>query len=206
MSRQPLRDDIIMTKSNLETLTDRQFEMVKLESAQAQEREALDRQHQFESRKEYSRMVFEAFLLYERNLKDYGQMALRSVFLLNGASILGLLTFIGAAVGKSVGSTTISPAMFVGAFSFFAVGLVLSAVAMTSAYFNYSGHRSITSDFGALANNMIRGGEKWPWGNTPARTRLVAWSYRTAVATGVLSLAMFSIGCWRVAAAFGRLP
>lgn len=64
----------------------------------------------FEARKEYARQVLEYVSLHQRHLKDYGQMCLRTVFLLNGESIIVLLGFIGTSAGRSVGQTVIAPA------------------------------------------------------------------------------------------------
>jgi hypothetical protein len=174
---------------------DRQFELQKLEIEhrfqaakhqmdQALEKEKLDRQHQFDARKEYARQVLEIRQQFDRHLKDYGQTALRSVFLLNGAAILALLTFIGSSIGKSVEGIAISPALFVPAFVKYSVGLLLTAIAMICAYFNYAGLHAGYADPGALANNMTTPQPIWPGNFSPKNNRLVNWSRWLAIVLG----------------------
>lgn len=156
------------------------FQAAKLEQEQALEKQKIDRQHAFDARKEYARHVLEYSLQFERHLKEYGQLALRSVFLLNGGAILALLTFIGSSIGKSVGTTHVTPSLFMGAFLYYGAGLVMCVVSITCAYINYTGHHQSRADPGALANNMITAQANWPGNFTTANNRLVNWSWKLA--------------------------
>jgi hypothetical protein len=181
------------------------FQAAKLADEHALEREKLDRQHKFEARKEYARQILEYSLQHDRHLKDYGQMGLRSVFLLNGAAIIALLTFIGSAAGKLIGKLTITPALFVPAFSFFAVGRFCATVAITFSYFNYMGHKHTNADPGWLTNNIIAGQEQWPAKYSLGTSRFINWTWRLALITGVGGLMSFGLGCYKVACVFQSL-
>lgn len=185
---------------------EQRFELAKIEIEHSFARQVSDRQHHFESRKEYARQVLEYSLQYERHLKDYGQMALRSLFLLNGGAMVALLAFLGSSVGKSVGATQISPSQFVWPFSYFAGALVAVTLSMTFAYFNYVGHHGVRADPGALANNMIAMQDKWPGNFTDGYIRLTNWSFRCAFFFGVVALGLFITGCILVAKVFASFP
>jgi hypothetical protein len=178
------------------------FQAAKLADEQTFEREKIDRTHKHEAGKEYARQILEYTLQHDRHLKDYGQMALRSVFLLNGGAIIALLTFIGSASGKTIGASVIAPALFVVAFSFFSAGLVCAVISITSAYLNYMGHKHVNADPGWLANNIIAQQEKWPGNHSVSNSRFINWTWHVALFTGIVSLTMFGIGCYKVAAVF----
>jgi hypothetical protein len=181
------------------------FQSAKFDREQALEKEKLDREHLFESRKEYARQVLEYALQFDRHLKEYGQLALRSIFLLNGGAVLALLTFIGSSIGKSVGSTSVLPSMFVSAFVLYCAGLVACAISMTFAYLNYMGHHNSRADPGALANNMIAQREKWPGNFSVGNIRLISWSWKLAFLFGLTALVLFAAGCIKVAYVFQAL-
>ena len=210
---------IVATRQRLignRTMNDREFELHKLElEHQIQsrkqlvdhswEKEKLDRQHMFEARKEYSREVTEYALQFDRHLKDYGQMALRTCILLNGGAIIALLTFIGSVVGKTVGKTEIAPALFVLPFSMFVAGLVCTVCSMTLAYLNYMTHHESRAEPGSLANNMISPQANWPGNFTPSNAIKVRWSWLLALAFGIGSIIFFGAGCYKVALVFSSL-
>ncbi len=181
------------------------FQAAKLDKEQALQKEIIDKQRVFEAGKEYARQVSAAVLQYDAHLKEYGQLALRSVFLLNGGAILALLTLIGSSIGKSVGTTPILPSAFVSAFLFFAAGLLSCVGSMTFAYLNYTGHRSVGAGPGDLANNMIAQQPKWPGNYQSGKLRLISWSWKIALVLGISSLALFCGGCLEVAAVFSKL-
>ena len=181
------------------------FQAAKLADEQTFEREKIDRAHKHEARKEYARQILEYALQHDRHLKDYGQMALRSVFLLNGGAIIAILAFIGSASGKRIGASVITPTLFVVAFSFFAAGLVCAIISITSAYLNYMGHKHTNADPGWLANNIIAQQGKWPGNHSIGNSRFINWTWRVALLAGITSLSMFGIGCYKVAAVFDVL-
>jgi hypothetical protein len=72
--------------------------------------------------------------------KDYGQIFVRTIFLLNGGAILALLTFIGSMYGKSDLNVLVAISLgkkLVPAFYCFAGGLVSAALVAAIAYFNW---------------------------------------------------------------------
>ena len=178
------------------------FQSAKYDLEQALEKEKLDRQHLFEARKEYARQVLEYSLQYERHLKEYGQLALRSIFLLNGGAILALLTFIGSSIGKTTGQTAVTPSLFVSAFVFYCLALIACILSMTLAYLNYMGHHHFYADPGALANNMMAQQKTWPGNFSVGNSRLVSWSWKSALFLGVAALILFAVGCFQVARVF----
>ena len=182
-----------------------EFEAAKLGDEHAFEREKVDRQTKLQAGTEYARQILEYALQHDRHLKDYGQMALRSVFLLNGGAIIALLTFSGSVTGKQVSDITIKPASFVVAFSCFAVGLVCAVLAMTFAYLNYMGHKHTTADPGALANNMIAQKDTWPSNLSVGNSRFVNWTWRCALIVGIAAIVFFGLGCFQVGLVFHSL-
>jgi hypothetical protein len=181
------------------------FQAKKQELDRALEREKLERQQGFEARKEYSRQVLEYVLSHQRNLKEYGQMCLRSLFLMNGAAVIGLLSFMGTASGKPIGTVIVTPSMFVPAFWKFGLGLVATLFSMLFAYYNYIYHDAIQAGPGELANNMVKPTDKWPGNYTKSNTRRVSWTQALAVLFGIIALVLFLWGCEQAARSFGRL-
>ena len=181
------------------------FQAAKFDREQALEKEKLDRQHAFDARGEYARQVLEYSLQFERHLKEYGQFALRSIFLLNGGAILALLTFIGSSIGKSSGPAQVTPSLFVCAFLLYGAGLVACTISITCAYINYMGHHNSRADPGALANNMVAAQPTWPGNFTSFNNRLVSWSWKVAFFFGVAALIFFTVGCVEVARIFAAL-
>jgi hypothetical protein len=144
-------------------------------------------------------------LQHDRHLKDYGQMALRSVFLLNGGAIIAILTFIGATAGKTVANTVVVPASFIPAFMCYAVGLLCATISMTFAYLNYLGHKNSRADPGALANNMMKLQKVWPANISVSNTRLIDWTWYFALISGVGAIILFGFGCYEMVRVFEAL-
>lgn len=195
---------------------DQEFELHKLELQQNfeakktidqinLEKEKLDRSQAFEARKEYARQTHDYSLQYEKHLKEYGQLTLRTIFLLNGGAILALLTFIGGTIGKSTGTTTLAPALFVAPFGKYVAGLVCTVISMLLAYVNYSFHHERTAQPGDLANNMLRPQESWPGNHSKGNSYGTNASWIFALIFGAGAVAFFAWGCWQVASVFGGL-
>jgi hypothetical protein len=192
---------------------DKDFELLKLQiehDFQARQNDAdraleLDKiiqQLTFDAGKEYARQTLEYALQHDRHLKDYGQMALRSAFLLNGGAIISILTFIGATAGKTVANKAIVPALFVPSFASYAVGLIGATISMTFAYLNYLGHKNSKADPGDLANNMMKMKKAWPANNSVSNSRLIDWSWYLAMIFGVSSIILFGAGCYEIVRVF----
>ncbi|PVE26444.1 hypothetical protein DC522_01385 [Microvirga sp. KLBC 81] len=163
------------------------------------EREKLERAKILEASKEYARQVHDYSMQYEKHLKEYGQLALRTIFLLNGGAIVALLTFIGGTLGKSSGAITLAPALFVPAFTKYALGLICTALSMLFAYVNYMFHHRTTAGPGDLANNMMKLQEQWPGNYTNANSRGTGISFWLALLLGSGALGFFAWGCFQVA-------
>lgn len=181
------------------------FQAAKLADELTFEREKIDRQTKLQAGNEYARQILEYALQHDRHLKDYGQMALRSVFLLNGGAIIALLTFIGSVTGKQVSGITIKPASFVFAFSCFAAGLICAVLSMTFSYLNYMGHKHTIADPGSLANNMIAQQGAWPSRLTVGTSRFVNWTWKLALLVGIAAIILFALGCIQVGLVFQSL-
>lgn len=183
--------------------SNRALELRKIEIEQAFSRQERQHQHGLEGRKEYARQHLALAQQYEQHLKEYGQMALRSIFLLNGGATLALLTFIGSVIQKT--NYSVSPSAFVPSFRWFVGGLIATVVSMTFAYLNYSLHKSWTADPFALANNIIKQEEEWPHNIKRWKNITTTWTFRLAFIFGVLGLAAFLYGCLDVADVFGHM-
>jgi hypothetical protein len=164
----------------------------------------LDQSHGFEARKEYARQVHDYTLQYEKHLKEWGQTALRTIFLLNGGAIIALLTFIGGTIGKSTGTTSVFPALFVPAFHKYVFGLGCTALSMVCAYINYSYHQTTASP-GDLVSFMVRPQEKWPGNSTTWNRFGMRGSWMLALVCGTGALGFFMWGCFEVAGVFERM-
>jgi hypothetical protein len=105
-----------------------EFQAIQNVADRTLELEKTIQQQTFDAGKEYARQTLEYALQHDRHLKDYGQMALRSVFLLNGGAIIAILTFIGTTAGKTVANIVVVPASFIPAFTCYAVGLLCATI------------------------------------------------------------------------------
>lgn len=181
------------------------FEARKHDGNQALERQKLDRQHGFEARKEYARQGLEYVLAFQNHLKEYAQLALRSIFLMNGVALVGLLSFIGTSAGKNIGQLTVFPALFVPAFWKFALGLISTVLSMFFAYLNYMFHQSVEARPGDLANNMITPQPIWPINFSDSSERRINATHFLGVTFGLLGGLLFILGCHDVADVFLRL-
>lgn len=139
-------------------------------------------------------------------VKEYGLQTVRYLFILNGASVLALLSLIGAIIAKSDEKTLLIAISFSHAlrpaFILFGIGLVFAGLLAASTYRNWL----------AIADNhqnpkqildLINVGKTDPLPDN--NVRLANWMARAGYVCGLLSLIAFICGAWVVAEAFGIL-
>lgn len=165
----------------------------------------VERKEYLEGRLEYAKQIHAERLQFERNFKDYGQLALRTMFLLNAGSLVFLLAFIGSTLGKSVGNLALTPAMFKLSFIYFVGGVVSVACALIFAYWNYHTQFWMLAQAPQLANNIMQGTKEWPRAYTKWKHRIVDATWLLSTIAGIASGALFLIGCWEVLSVFESL-
>jgi hypothetical protein len=150
--------------------------------------------------------VHEERIEAKKAAKEYGQAYLKSVFILNGGSILALLTFIGAVFGKG-DATVIMVAISLSkalhpAFLSFIFGLMFAAATSAISYLNWNWvYRSYmqADDFNLYMRSL-------PSEPSPESTnRNITLSYWSAIVFGLSSLICFAIGSLFVIEAFSVL-
>lgn len=181
------------------------FEIRKQLNEFAFERERFDRQTKIVAAKEYAREIVELKSQYDRHLKEYGQLAMRTIFLLNGGAIIALLTLMGSVIGRGNETIEVYPALFVPAFAKFGIGLVATVGTMVAAYTNYLGHHDSSANPADLANNIIHLQANWPGNFTNLRGKTITWGFRLAFVFGLISVLFFGWGCLNVAQVFREM-
>lgn len=181
------------------------FQAKVLELEHKFEREKIAREEHFKARQEYAKQMHEDRLQFEKHFKEYGQLALRSLFLLNGGALVALLAFIGTSLGKNVEGVIVTPAMFIPAFWKFTVGLLLIAIAMGVSYANYQLQFYVIAHPANLVNNMIQPTERWPGNNNAQRSQLANVTWIGAILTAILAGALFLWACTDIVNAFAAM-
>ncbi len=152
-----------------------------------------------EAAAEYARMALAHQLQSQQFMKDYGQMAIRSLFLLNGGALVSLITLMG-----SISSYTFKfpkelvPTSLMAGFPWFLFGLFFAVVMMFMAYLNYGEIARSKSNLGALANAIIKLKDVWPHNSTDGGGFRILWTYRGAIVAGLASLLCFFAGCLKI--------
>jgi hypothetical protein len=129
-----------------------------------------------------------------------GEVAIRTVMLINGGAAVSVLAFIGALVRED-GLTVKQVAGVSGSLLWFGGGVAAAALALALSYFtNFCYGRSETSKIFTFDHPYICDGENTRWWH--------CWGYAFhlgAIAWGVLSLAAFVVGMVEVYRAIARL-
>ena len=165
----------------------------------------LEREIRKEAAIEYAKMVQGQYLQARQFAKDYGQMAIRSVFLLNGGALVSLIAFMGSiSKGGEIGHVSFQPSDFINGFIAFVIGLIFAMLTMILAFINFGYHSQISADNGSLANAIIRLDEKWPHDGTDEKAARIDWTYNISIGVGLLSMIAFMVGCIFTGHAFGK--
>jgi hypothetical protein len=133
--------------------------------------------------------------------KEYGQIVVKTVFLLNGGAIIALLTFISSMYGKSDLNILVAISLgkkLVPAFYLFAIGLVSAALVAAIGFFNW-GWAALSHPDPAEVYNFVH---HTPIEDRPEIHVKVGRSYQAAVGFAVVSLSCFIIGAFLVTSAF----
>jgi hypothetical protein len=175
------------------TAADKKFEWEMLTRKIEHEREIHDRETRRLAALEYARMVATQDDRHIQYAKEYGFLAIRSLFLLNGGALVSLVAFAGNSVGKQnmVTGLGISLALFV-------FGLIFAVVAMALSFWNFTRASETNANFGALANAIIQL-NNWPSAVDADVAKDMRNSYNWAVGNCFLSLICFAFGCALVA-------
>jgi hypothetical protein len=185
---------------------DQVFELQKLAAEQAFERERIQREERYNARHEFARQIHAERLQFERNFKEYGQLTLRSVFVLNAGSVVVLLAFIGSMLGRSSPiSYHIAPALFAPAFARFACGLCLVVIASAVAYCNYQAQYWVLAQPVTLANNMMAENKEWPRAFSKTRLYFINATWVVSMACAIASVGCFVWGSYSVLGVFKGL-
>jgi hypothetical protein len=138
-------------------------------------------------------------------LKHYGSSTIRTLFLLNGASIIASLSLIGSLFTKGETSLTLVAVSLTHALKpaliCFVIGLILATVVSGLAYLNFS---AVAQSYWTPEHLFQFLHAKQP-DPAPDSPRLIKGTARLAVALSVTSLAAFCVGAWVVADAFSTL-
>jgi hypothetical protein len=158
-----------------------------------------EREFRKEAATEYARMVSAHQLQSQQFMKDYGQMAVRSLFLLNGGALVSLITFMGSSSQFTFSyPDELVPTNLVQGFPWFLFGLIFAVVMMFMAFVNFGEIADSYADFGSLSNAIVELKEAWPHDFSDGKSNLIRWTYRGAVTAGVLSLLSFFAGCLKI--------
>lgn len=158
-----------------------------------------EREFRKEAATEYARMVSAHQLQAQQFMKDYGQMAVRSLFLLNGGAIVSLITFMGSTSQFTFDyPVELVPTNLVQGFPWFLFGLFFAVLMMFMAYVNFRKIAECHADFGSLSNAIIELKEAWPHDSSDDKSKFIHWTYLSAVVAGVCSLLSFLAGCLKI--------
>ena len=153
---------------------------------------------------EFARMKAAEDQQHKNFMKDYGYLAVRSVFLLHGGALVSLIAFMGSIADGSVGGAAFQPADFMLGFSAFVAGLFFVMLTMIFAYLNYQVFSSTVADPGALANAIIELKGMWPHVSASETEKNIMNTYNAAWGTGIVSMICFLVGCGLTMAAFSK--
>lgn len=150
---------------------------------------------------EYARISQEHTMLAAAGMKEMAQQVLRSIFIMNGGGIVAMMTFLAAFA--EAGIAGFEPALFVGPLWFFAGGLLLSPVAMFSAYLNFQQNYLARIDLGTTIAALLAGEAKLAeLPEARVVTRGIRWSMIVAIGACLISMACFLCGCLRIGLIF----
>ncbi|MEE1612083.1 cell envelope integrity protein TolA [Microvirga sp. CF3016] len=200
-----------MSKENSQREAEQQRRIVDLFTAKTPEEDVKIREERRRQYTEQQKLAHETFAkqIHDERVgakeasKEYGQSYVRVTFLLNGGSILALMTFIGAIFGKGdVNAMLVAISLakhLYPAFLCFILGLVCSAVTSAISYLNwswiYESHMQ-AGDLYLLMNSL-------PWDPAPINTdRNITLSFWAALATAIGALVCFIAGALFVVRAF----
>lgn len=179
--------------------------MLKLQAEQAFEREKMQREERFMARHEYARQLHAERLQFERNFKEYGQLALRSVFVLNAGAIVVLLAFVGSSISRSTGGMAVAPALFKPSIAYFSIGLGCVVAALIVAYANYQIQFWVLAQPAHLTNNMMVKNPEWPRMLSKRKLWWTNITWIVSIGLGVVSGGFLILGAFNVLAVFGAL-
>ena len=151
----------------------------------------------------YSGQIHDQRMSSLKSVNDYGTLALRSVFILNGGAILALLTFLGAFFSKNDQNTILIGINIAHqlrlAFYMFVSGVAISALAAGVAYLNWSYMHEHYQSPSQLYSIMISGKAEE---TSPGVFKVVKATAIISIGLGIISLILFIAGAFRVADAF----
>lgn len=149
---------------------------------------------------EYARISLEFAMLAATGMKEHGQQVLRTIFAMNGSGILATLTFVGAFANSG---DQFEAEKFVLPLSLFAIGVLLSPVAMFVAYMNYHHNYLARIDLARRVYDLML--SRSPQMEIPAEriiTRPIRLSLLGAVGACILSMLLFGAGCYYIGRVF----
>jgi hypothetical protein len=149
------------------------------------DRKAAQRAH--ESLTEFTRQNYEAAF-------RSGQIALRTVVLVNGGAAVAVLFFLGTIATKV---TVAQMSVVAHALIWFAAGIVCGLIALTSAY--------LTNLYDANVGTSVSQTWEYPYTQpgryTPYFVRMSRFAHMVAVVAGSASMLLFLIGVWDIRSA-----
>lgn len=143
---------------------------------------------------EYSRISHEHTMLAASGMKEMAQQVLRGIFIMNGGGIVATMTFLASFA--EAGTPGLEPALFVAPLWCFAGGLLLSPVAMFSAYLNFQQNYPVRIGRGASMAKLLTGEVKLS--DLPDErvvTPGIRWSMLVAIGACLVSMVSFFFGC-----------
>ena len=151
----------------------------------------------------YSGQIHDQRMSSLKSLNDYGTLAVRSLFILNGGAILALLTFLAAFFSKNDQNTILiginMARQLRSAFYMFASGVAISALVAGIAYINWSYMHEHYQSPSQLYSIMVSGKAEE---TSTSIFKVVKATAIISIGLGVISLLLFIIGAFKVADAF----